>query len=314
VSVESSYWRMQRILTRRILTRRILTNGTSSQNTLVGLRLPVVLQILVALLCLAGIGALLLVYVTQNGLAARAFGELAQQEGRARPLTPAELGDLSHQACLLDSGINNVQSFLQPLGNTLSEGGWCGNYVRVFISFAGQEGYPAHKFHIQSNGRSHTLAEVYYQGKWRIIDPFFNQIYQLPGGEMATYQDLRQNLGLLDSPTKRLANDPRLDRIYARYEPIFQSLYRDAPDFTGGVDRSAFYHNIFVTLSYPLSLVYEGGRRPILPSWLDRPELLGIYFLTLVLLIDAVPLAIGYHNNLRLRDRTAMSHRATAPP
>ncbi|MDA0734735.1 MAG: transglutaminase domain-containing protein [Chloroflexi bacterium] len=255
-----------------------------------------------AFLCLLGIGALLWVYVTQNNLVAEAFGELVLQESMERPFTPADLGDLAHEVCVLDSGISNVQSFLQPIGTTLSEGGWCGNYVRVFISFAHEAGYPAHKFHIQSGGRSHTLAEVYYEGKWRIIDPFFNQIYQLPNGEMATYQDLRQNLALLDSPTKRPADDPRLDRIFGNYVPIFPVLYRDAPDFYPKLNRSGLYHNAFVVLSYPLALFYEGGRRPILPSWLDRPELLGVYFLTLVLLIAVVPLAIRFRNKSHRRD------------
>jgi hypothetical protein len=262
------------------------------------------LQILVALACLVGIGILFLGYLTQNRLVAEAFGELAQQDGRSGPLSPAELGDLTHQACLLDSSINNVQSFLQPLGKTLTEGGWCGNYVRVFIHFAGLQGLPAHKFHIQSNGRSHTLAEVHYQGEWRIIDPFFNQIYHLPNGEMATYRDLRQDLTLLNNPTRSPVDDPRLDRIYARYEPVLANLYRDAPDLTGGIDRSAIYHNIFVVLSYPLAPFYEGGRRPILPSWLDRPELLGIYFLFLVLLLAAVPVALRMRHNLPWRGRT----------
>jgi hypothetical protein len=272
------------------------------------------LQILVALACLVGIGILFLGYVTQNRLVNEAFGELTQQDGRSGPLSPAELGDLTQQACLLDSSINNVQSFLQPLGRTLTEGGWCGNYVRVFISFAGLQGLPAHKFHIQSNGRSHTLAEVYYQGRWRIIDPFFNQIYQLPDGEMATYRDLVQDLTLLDTPTRIPVDDPRFDRIYARYAPVFQDLYRDAPDLTRGMDRSAIYHNIFVVLSYPLSPFYEGGRRPILPSWLDRPELLGIYFLSLVLLLTAVPVALRIRHNLQLRGRTAYFRRSPDSP
>lgn len=282
----ASSWQMQRVLSIESIGGKALVG----------------LQLLVAFLCLVGIGALLWVYVTQNSLVAEAFRELAQQEAIERPFTPAELGDLAHKACVLDTDVNNVQSFLQPIGNTLSEGGWCGNYVRIFISFAHEAGYPAHKFHIQSGGRSHTLAEVYYQGKWRIIDPFFNQIYQLPNGEMATYQDLRQNLALLDTPTKRPADDPRLDRIYARYEPIFEALYRDAPDFYPKLNRSGLYHNAFVVLSYPLAIFYEGGRRPILPSWLDRPELLGVYFLSLVLLIAVVPIAIRFRNNLNRRD------------
>lgn len=282
--------------------------GNRSSRALVGL------QVLVALVCLLGIGMLLQGYITQNRLAAAAFAELVQQQERSRPLNPAELGDLTHQACLLDSSINNVESFLQPLGETLTEGGWCGNYVRVFIFFAGLQGLPAHKFHIQSNGRSHTLAEVYYQEQWRIIDPFFNQIYLRPDGEMATYGDLRHDLTLLDTPTRALVEDPRFDRIYARYEPVLQDLYRDAPDFTSGLSRSAIYHNIFVMLSYPLSPFYEGGRRPILPSWLDRPELLGIYFLSLVLLLAAAPAALRLGHKLQLSSRAAILGPSTDSP
>lgn len=259
------------------------------------------LQLTAACLSLVGVGFFLWFYFAQNSLAAEVFREISRQEDGKGSLSPAELGSLTHKACVLDSGINNVQSFLQPLGDTLSNGGWCGNYVRVFIIFAREEGYPAHKFHIQSGGRSHTLAEVYYQGQWRIIDPFFNQIYRLPSGEMATYQDLRQDLSLLDSPTKLPVSDPELDRIYRSYEPIFPALYEDAPDFYLKLDRSALYHNIYVALSYPLDPFYDGARRPILPSWLDRPELLGAYTLSTLFLITVTPLAVGQINELRQR-------------
>ena len=260
---------------------------------------------MIALLSLLGIGLLLWFHITQDGQFARVYEELSGQEQSAGPLTPVELADLAHRACVLDTGINNVQSFFQPLSSTLTRGGWCGNYVRVFISFAEQEGYPAHKFHLQSGGRSHTLAEVYYQGKWRIIDPFLNYAYFLPNGEMATYQDLRQDLSLVANPVQGSINDSRLDRIYRGYEPIFPFLYRDATDFYPDFGRSAIYHNLFVTLSYPLSPFYEGGRRPILPSWLDRPELLGIYFLSLLVLTMLAP--IGVRSGGKLRRRIAHS-------
>ena len=268
----------------------------------------------IILLSLLGIGLLLWFYVNQNSLLAGAYQELAAREQSAAPLTPVELADLAHRACVLDTGINNVQSFLQPLSSTLSRGGWCGNYVRVFISFAQQEGYPAHKFHLQSGGRSHTLAEVYYQGKWRIIDPFLNYAYLLPNGEMATYQDLRQDLSLVANPTQGSVKDPRLERIYRGYEPIFPLLYRDAADFYLKFDRSAIYHNIFVTLSYPLSPFYEGGRRPILPSWLDRPELLGIYFLSLVVLTMLAPAAARAGGKLRRRFAVGVYSRSKHSP
>lgn len=255
-----------------------------------GKRALVGLPVLVAGLSLAGIGFLLWFHVQQNALAAEVYQEMAAQANVDGPLTPVELAELSHHACFLDSGISNIQSFLQPLGTTLSEGGWCGNYVRVFIAFAAQEGYPAHKFHIQSDGRSHTLAEVYYDGQWRIIDPFFNLVYLRPDGDMATFEELRENPEWLETPVQRPMLDPHLYRIYGSYEPIFPDLYRDAAEFHPGLSRSAFYHNAFVAVGYPLAPFYEGERRPFLPNWLDRPELLGIYGLSGMFLLSVSPL------------------------
>jgi hypothetical protein len=250
-------------------------------------------QLTAAFLSLAGIGFLLWFYTHQNSLVSEAFQEVAYQVNSGEPLTPAELGDLTHRVCVLDSRISAEESFFQPLAVTLSNGGWCGNYVRVFIRFADEAGYPAHKLHIQSGGRSHTLAEIYYGGKWRIIDPFFNQVYLHPDGEMATFQDINEDPDLLDTPVQRPLNDPRLGRIYQGYVPILPDLYRDATDFYPALSDSAFYHNAIVALSYPLSVFYEGGRRPFLPNWLDRQELLGVCVLSLVFVMAAGPVGVN---------------------
>ncbi len=175
------------------------------------------------------------------------------------------------------------------MSSTLAGGGWCGNYVRVFIRFAEVQGHPAHKLHIQSGGRSHTLAEIYYEGEWRIIDPFFNQVYFLSTGELATFRDLKNDPGIVETPSRNELDTPRLVRVYESYVPIFPALYRDAADFSLGWDDSALYHNSIVLLSYPLSLFYQGERRPIAPSWLDRPELIGIYLFSMVFVVIVAP-------------------------
>lgn len=269
----------------------------------VGRRLLFVLQILTAFLSLLGIAYLLWSYNEQNSFVAEVFGDIASQQEKLVPLTPVDLADFSHRACLLDTGVSNVQSFLQPLNATLSSGGWCGNYVRVFIRFAEAQGYPAHKLHIQSAGRSHTLAEVYYGGKWRVIDPFFNQVYLLPNGEIASFENLSVNSSLVQAPSRRRLQEPRLTKVYESYAPIFPELYRDASDFYPGLDESALYHNSIVLLSYPLSLFYQGVRRPILPPWLDRPEMIGTYVLSLVFLVTASPIAIGKFRRARRKSR-----------
>ena len=250
-------------------------------------------QLTIALLSLTGIGLMLWFYMHQNVLVSEAFDEISAQVNANEPLTPEILGDLTHQVCVLDSRISAEGSFFQPLSNTLSQGGWCGNYVRVFIRFADEAGYPAHKFHIQSGGRSHTLAEIYYDGKWRIIDPFFNQAYLLPDGDMATFQDIQEDLDLLDTPSQRPLNNPRLGWIYQSYVPVFPALYRDADNFQLAFSKSAFYHNAFVVLSYPFSIFYEGGRRPFLPDWLDRQELLGTYVLSVIVVLSAGPASVS---------------------
>lgn len=266
-------------------------------------RLLFIVQVLSALLCLLGIAYLAWFYTEQNRFVAETFSALVSQEEKHASPTPGDLADLSHRACLLDTRVTNVQSFLQPLNTTLSSGGWCGNYVRVFIRFAEAQGYQAHKLHIQSAGRSHTLAEIYYDGKWRVIDPFFNQMYLLPADELATFEDLMNDPSIAQSPSRRLLNEPRLNKIYESYEPIFPELYRDAPHFYPALDETAIYHNSIVLLSYPLSLFYRDVRRPIIPPWLDRQELIGIYVLSLIFLIAVSTLAIGKVRRIRGRHR-----------
>ena len=230
-------------------------------------------RLAVVFFSLLGIAFLLWTYADQNAAVSDMYATVTAQDEWEAPLTPADLVGITHSLCQLDSGIGNVGSFLQPMSVSIAKGGWCGNYVRIFIRLSKAQGHPAHKLHIQSGSRSHTLAEVYYEGKWRVVDPFFNLVYLVPGGEMATFDDLTENPSLAKTPTQRPLDSPRLEYIYQSYVPIFPALFSDAKDFRLGLSRSAFYHNAIVLLSYPLSPFYQGARRPIIPSWLDRPEL-----------------------------------------
>ena len=266
------------------------------------------LRLLIAVFSLLGIAFLTWSYADQNSYVQHVFVGSSAQVDADSALTPQELVGLTHGVCLLDRSISNVVSFLQSMRVTLTTGGWCGNYARVFIGFANAEGYPAHKLHIQSGGRSHTLAEVYYEGKWRVVDPFFNQVYFRPDGQLATFEELAEDPSLVDSAWRRPLADPKLEGTYRRYVPIFPSLFADARDFEPSLDRSAFYHNWVVSLSYPISLLYEGGRRPISPAWVDRPELLGSYALSLLFLIVAAPTAVGRFRRFR-HHRVDQNHR-----
>lgn len=282
----------------RLLRRRV-------PSLIRGLWLP--LRVALCLLALAGILLLAYQYKAQGRAVVEQYRALVQEAGQAA-VTPESLVSLTHQMCALSTSISSVDSFLQPLTSTLSQGGWCGNYDRVFIVLAQANGYSAHKLHLRSGSRSHTAAEVLYQGQWRVVDPFFNLVYRLPSGEMATFEDLVRDPSLFQRPTfLGRMQDPRLEAIYRSYTPVFPALYRDAPDLDLALNESSLFHGAMVLLSYPLDPLYGGSRRPLLPPWLDRPELLGIYALSLVLWLTGLSLLLTYARRRRAR------HQAGAP-
>ena len=276
---------------------------------------PVALKARVALslgavLCivsLLGVSYLTFFYFSQNQRVLEAFNDPLSTYGNAS-LTPRDLVALSHSVCTLNGDIDNVESFLQPVTDTISKGGWCGNYVRVFILLSQANGYPAHMLHLRSGDRSHTAAEIFYEGEWRVIDPFFNLVYPLPDGELATFADLHRAPALTETPSSGGEFDsPRLERTYRRYQPWLPALYRDANDLDWRLNQSSIYHTVILLINYPLSLLYDGPRRAVVPWWLYRPELLGIYLSSGVFLISATSIVFwGF--------RTTRSTRANEGP
>lgn len=217
---------------------------------------------------------------------------IAQQSGTAIE-GPEDIIRLAHSVCLLDTDISSMQSFLQPTSTTVSQGGWCGNYTRVFIAYARHQGYPAQKIHLRTGYRSHTNAEIYYQGQWRAVDPFFGLVFPKANGELATVSEIAADPTLGQGQLVLDYQDPQLAEIYETYDAIFGKLYRDALDFQWEVSGSVFFHDAVILLSYPVNLITEGPRRPIIPYWLDRPHLLGAYFAGGVLLATLTLLAWG---------------------
>lgn len=235
------------------------------------------LGLLLTVLGLSGAAYLYAFYTAENARVMGALSDsLSSYEG-VKP-TPEGLVALSHQVCLLDTRIGNLESFLQPVSRTIAEGGWCGNYVRVFLLLAHAQGYRAQMLHLRTGDRSHTMAEVFYEGRWRAVDPFFNLVYRRPDGELATYEDILRDpeLSLAPAFTGEL-DGPALAGVYSRYVPIFPALFTDASRLDWRMDASSLYHTGILLLNYPLSLAYDGPRRAAVSYWLYRPELLGIY-------------------------------------
>ena len=148
----------------------------------------------------------------------------------------------------------------------------------MFIEYARANGFPAQKIHLRTGYRSHTNAEVYYEGKWRAVDPFFGIVFPKADGELASVSEIAADPSLGNGEFVLPYQDPELDEIYESYEKIFGKLYRDSLEIQWSPSPSALFHDAVVFLSYPNSLITEGPRRPIIPYWLDRPNLLGAYF------------------------------------
>ena len=268
-------------------------------------RLLLGMTILAVILSLAGIIRLAFYFPAQNNVVRAAYAQLTADFGDRQP-TPIDLISLSHQTCILRTDISNLRSFLQPIGTTVSSGGWCGNYVRVFVTLAKDQGYPAHRLHLRTGGRSHTLAEIYYQGKWRVVDPFFSQVWLLPNGELATYETLARNPELAMSPTP--VGDPlapRLQDIYGRYAPWFGDLFRDSDNANFKLNGPGLFHGVLWALSYPMAPFLDGERRTVHPYWIDRPEFVAMYALGAVLFLALGGLGIWQLRRARARKRDA---------
>lgn len=255
-------------------------------------------------ICLASLLGIIVLYsfhIDQNEQVLALFSDALDQHGDER-LEPEDLVSLSHNVCTLRTSIGSVGSFIQPISDSVTSGGWCGNYVRVFILLAQANGYEAQKLHLRSRNSSHTMAEILYEGKWRQIDPFFNIVYQTEEGELATFQDIHQRPALSLTPHKIGAvSDPRLDQIYDRYRPIFPALFADSLNMDWRLNQSSIYHSGILTLNYFISPFYEGPRRAVIPNWLDSPEFIGIYALTMVFLMTSGGMGVVIYRRRLIR-------------
>ncbi len=70
--------------------------------------------------------------------------------------------------------------------------GWCDYAAKVFSRLLATRGmHVRYAFLKDAQGSSpHTLAEVYVRGKWRIVDPFFNLIYETESGEWPSLEEV----------------------------------------------------------------------------------------------------------------------------
>lgn len=270
------------------------------------------IQLLVLLVSLAAVLNFVHAYRGENEAVLTELDLIAQQTGTVVD-RPEDLVRLAHSVCVLDTGISSGQSFLQPMSTTISRGGWCGNYTRVFIAYARSQGYPAQKIHLRTGHRSHTSAEVYYQGQWRAVDPFFGLVFPKADGELATVSEIASDPALGRGQRILSYEDPQLEEIYQSYEGIFGELYRDSLEFQWKLSGSALFHDGVVILSYPVSLVTEGPRRPIIPYWLDRPNLLGAYLSGGISLITALLLVLGWRRWNRADEDPDRGYRGLDP-
>jgi hypothetical protein len=104
--------------------------------------------------------------------------------------------------------------------------GWCDQQAWGLSTLLAKKGIPStllmlRGYDIESH---HTVASVYLDRRWRIVDPFYELIFAKPSGRPATFEDLRRWSG--DSRLRSVKADaiehhhPGFDQQYVR---LFQA-------------------------------------------------------------------------------------------
>jgi len=110
----------------------------------------------------------------------------------------ANLGDflqnsISYVYTNMDSHGHNMPIIDDNSWNALVRGfGYCDQQAWALCTLLAKTGIPARL--VMLKGRNpvsgHSLAEIYVEGRWRIVDPHMNAVYYNKAGELATFGDI----------------------------------------------------------------------------------------------------------------------------
>lgn len=82
--------------------------------------------------------------------------------------------------------------------------GYCDQQVWALSTLLAKKNIPARLVMLKGKHPTsgHSVAEVYINGLWRIVDPHVNAIYYRKNGDFATFSDIQKNLVKLDAVVK----------------------------------------------------------------------------------------------------------------
>ena len=118
---------------------------------------------------------------------------------------------------------------IEPLEILAAGRGWCDQNANVFGQLARTLPLDVRLvFLIDGNGRSpHSIAEVYLNGEWRVVDPFFGVPIFNRGGKLATRKELGEDATLItETPNVKLFVQIDPERDFSQ----MAALYKQEPE------------------------------------------------------------------------------------
>ncbi len=93
--------------------------------------------------------------------------------------------------------------------------GYCDQQAWAFSTLLAKHDIPSRMAMLRGDKflSGHTVAEVYLNGKWRVVDPHVNKVYYTSGGEMATYDDMQRD----DVDISNAVSEGLTEAVYRSY-------------------------------------------------------------------------------------------------
>lgn len=132
-----------------------------------------------------------------------------------------------------------VDKYLHSSVIALMGGYACYMHSQVFGSMIEAAGFDYRNFSMWKNGKNHNVAEVFYAGKWIVVDPLFNQVFLDLDGNLAGRDEIHQQWNYYQ---KQIGNAS----MFERDDYIYDLLYYDYTNPTKTVGLKSNLKNSIV--------------------------------------------------------------------
>ena len=122
--------------------------------------------------------------------------------------------------------------------------GACGSASMVLARTLETMGFPIRigQMYVNGNFGGHILVEVWSNGRWRVLDPLYNQAFIKPDGTLASFKDVQNNFSFYSKQIQ--PNTPKeyqyQDVRYTNWEkiPILSPIAKKLLNFVYGEQRA----------------------------------------------------------------------------